>query len=152
MVCLLGLLGGCISATGRLSVELQKQIEREVRQSFDALVSASKALESKKYFDLIDAEKFIGLNADGSNWNSVDDLKALIEPGFNMVEKVDSIEFTNVKVSVIDQNTVILVNEYQQSLRLKNGEQYVDAGGGTQVWSKSTGKWLLVSISASSRQ
>ncbi len=127
------------------------QVEKEVLQSFESLVSASKSLDSDQYFQHFDAEHFIGLNNDGSTWHSIDDLRALIEPGFSAIDKIESLRFTHVKLSVIDKNTVILVNEFEQELVLKDGSNVTVAGGGTQVWSKSGGDWKLVSISASNK-
>lgn len=126
-------------------------IEKEVMASFESLVQASQDLDSDGYFEHIDAEKFVGLNSDGTNWNSINDLKPLIEGGFAFVEKVILLEFTNVKISVINQSTAILVNEYKQSMKLKNGNIVNVAGGGTQVWSNQQGRWKLVSISASNK-
>jgi hypothetical protein len=146
------LLISCSSEKMELSEKSKNRIELEVRKSFEALIEASKALDTKRYFEFIDEDKFIGLNADGTNWNSVDDLKVMIESGFSAVEKIEFLEFTNVHVSVIDLNTAILVNEYSQKVLLKSGISINDAGGGTQVWSKVSGEWLLVSISASSKQ
>ena len=142
---------GCSGREMRLSEESRNQIELEVRQSFAGLVDASKSLDTKRYFEYFDSEKFVGLNADGTNWNSIGGLKKLIEPAFNAIEKIESLEFTNIHVSVIDINTAILVNEYEQSILLKSGALIRDAGGGTQVWSKVSGDWKLVSVSASSR-
>ncbi len=133
----------------KLSEEIQYEIEREIRQSFNGLVEAARALDVRRYFEFIDAEKFVGLNADGSNWNSIDELRELIEAGFNSIERVESLEFINIRISVIDVNTAVLVNEYQQRVLLKSGTHYDDAGGGAQVWSKASGKWLIVSIAAS---
>jgi len=143
-----------ISCSGEkmvLSEESKNRIELEVRKSFEALVEASNALDAKRYFEFIDEDKFTGLNADGTNWNSVDGLKVMIESGFNAIEKIEFLEFTNVHVSVIDLNTAILVNEYSQKVLLKAGMSINNAGGGTQVWSKASGEWLLVSISASTK-
>ncbi|WP_440056913.1 nuclear transport factor 2 family protein (plasmid) [Pseudoalteromonas sp. T1lg65] len=127
-------------------------IEQQVTTAFQGLVAASKTLNSAQYFEFIDQEKFVGLNADGSNWNSASELKALIDPSFSALEKVESLTFTNVKVSVIDENTAILVNEYQQTVILKDGSPFTAEGGGMQVWSKSSGKWLLVGIGASAKR
>ena len=145
---LLGL-NACSERQQALTAAQVRQIETQIQQSFDALVAASEALDTDRYFALIDADKFVGLNADGSNWNSFADLKALIEPGFNAVAKIESLTFSNVRISVIDANTAILVNQYQQTVLLKDGTTHSGAGGGTQVWSKASGEWLLVSISAS---
>lgn len=127
------------------------KIENEIMQQFETLKTTVKTLDIDAYFNLIDANKFVGLNADGSNWNSIDEFKTLMEPSFNSIAKVHKLEFTNVNISVIDSNTAILVNEFEQDIELKNGQTHSFAGGGTQVWSKQTGKWLLVSISASSK-
>lgn len=134
-----------------LSEDSKSEIEQEIRQSFASLVEASKALDTARYFEHFDAEKFVGLNTDGSNWNSFSDLRELIKPSFDSVGNIESLVFTNVRISVIDQNTAVLINEFEQEVRMKDGAHFNDAGGGTQVWSKATGKWLLVSISASSR-
>jgi hypothetical protein len=126
-------------------------LEKEVLDSFRNLVEASKKLDTKTYFQYFDVEKFIGLNSDGTNWNSFDELTPVINVGFNSIQKVKLIEFPNVKVSVIDANTAILVNEYTQTVLLKNGNTYTASGGGTQVWSKRSGRWKLVSVSASNK-
>jgi hypothetical protein len=126
-------------------------IKSEVRQAFNGLIEASESLDAEQYFKYIDKEKFSGLNADGTVWHSVNDLEALIRPGFSMIEKSVSLEFSNVKITVINQTTAILVNEYKHSLMLKSGDLIQQAGGGTQVWSKSNDTWKLVSASASDK-
>ena len=128
-----------------------QEIEEQVREQFQELVDASCSLDTKRYFDLIDADAFVGLAVDGTNWNSIDDLRVLIEGGFSAVSKILSLEFSNVNISVIDSNTAVLVNEYEQSLELEDGTRAFDSGGGTQVWSRSGGEWRLVSISASQK-
>ncbi len=124
-------------------------LEKEVLLSFQKLVSASKDRDLEIYFSLIDQQKFTGLKADGSNWNSFDDLKSDVTSGFSLIDSVKELKFPNIKVTIIDSNTAILVNEYLQVVELKDGIQLSMKGGGTQVWSKSSGNWLLVSISAS---
>jgi len=135
-----------------LTEKLQAEIVNDIQPSFEGLVEAAKALNTERYFTFIDSKNFVGLNADGTNLNSITDLRNLIESGFNAIEKVESLTFTNVNISVVDSNTVILVNEYEQKVRLKSGDNYTIAGGGTQVWSKTSGTWLLVSISSSLKQ
>jgi len=142
---------GCSQKDMKLSETEKIQIEKEINHAFANLVDISTTLDSTRYFELIDKDKFVGLNANGQNWNNIEDLKAIIIPAFDMVKKIESINFTNVKISVIDKNTAILVNEYNQTIMLDNGQIIKDSGGGTQVWSKSSGHWLLVSISASSK-
>jgi hypothetical protein len=125
------------------------QVEAEVLDAFRGLVAASKALDSHRYLAYLDKEKFTGLSADGKAWQSVKELEDLIVSGFPMVESIVSLEFNNVKVTVINPSTAILVNEYKQTILLKNKNVVKQAGGGTQVWSKSGNAWKLVSISAS---
>ena len=124
-------------------------IEAEITAAFKALVDASLALDCARYFDLIDTEKFTGLSADGKAWHCAQELEDLIASGFSMIEKILSLEFFNVKVTVINPTTAILVNEYKQSILLKDQTIVHQAGGGTQVWSRSDNLWKLVSISAS---
>lgn len=126
-------------------------IESEVHQAFLGLVDASNALDVERYFSYFDKEKFTGLNADGTVWRSIKDLEMLIVPGFAAVKSINSLEFSNVKITTINQTTAILVNEYKQRIELKNGDIIEDAGGGTQVWSKTSGVWKLVSVSASEK-
>lgn len=127
----------------------QRQVESDVLAAFQGLVKASESLDSKKYFAYFDREKFTGLNADGKVWHSIEGLESLIDSAFPMIEKSISLEFKNVKVTVLDQHTAILVNEFKQTLLLKNGSLVNQAGGGTQVWVKSQDSWKLVSVSAS---
>jgi hypothetical protein len=126
-----------------------KQAEAEVIDAFRGLVEASKSLDSNRYFGYFDKEKFTGLGADGRVWHSIKNLEDIILSGFPMVDKIVSLEFYNVKVTVINQSTAILVNEYQETILLKNKNIVKQSGGGVQVWSKSENGWKLVSISAS---
>lgn len=141
----------CGGNEGELSKNTKERVEREVLESFNLLVDSVRERDTNAYFDLFDQDKFVGLNSNGSNWNSIDDLKALIEPGFAAIDQVELLNFNNVKVSVIDENTAILINEYEQTIVLKSGDKTSSAGGGTQVWSKASGNWKLVSVSASQK-
>jgi hypothetical protein len=125
------------------------QIEAEVLGAFKGLVEASQALDPSRYFALIDQDRFTGLSADGKAWQSFKDLEQVISNGFQMIEEIVDLAFANVKVTVIKPSTAILVNEFRQTIRLKNSDVVQQAGGGTQVWSRSGETWKLVSISAS---
>jgi hypothetical protein len=124
-------------------------IEAEVMAAFGGLVDASKALDASRYFDYVDKDKFTGLSAEGKVWHSFKDLEQLVSTGFQMIERIVSLEFSNVKVTVIHPSTAILVNEFKQTILLKDTSTIQQSGGGTQVWSKSGNAWKLVSISAS---
>ncbi len=142
-----------INANGCSTVSMKPEnvnnVEVEVLEAFQGLVDASVALDASRYFAYFDKDKFTGLNADGKVWHSIRKLEELIEPGFSAVEKSISLEFFNVKVTVINPTTAILVNEFKQSMLLKNGKVVEQSGGGTQVWSRSESAWKLVSVSAS---
>ncbi|MCE3264100.1 MAG: nuclear transport factor 2 family protein [Pseudoduganella sp.] len=125
------------------------KIESEVLQAFEGLVEASRLLDPALYFEYYDKEKFTGLNADGKVWLSIEGLESLIMSGFPAIERSLSLEFANVKVTVIDRSTAILVNEFKQSLLLKDGRTVNSSGGGVQVWHLFQDKWKLVSVSAS---
>ncbi|MBV1909794.1 MAG: nuclear transport factor 2 family protein [Kangiellaceae bacterium] len=126
-----------------------EQIESEVLEAFKDLSEAAESLDTERYFEFFDKEKFTGLNTDGSVWHSFDNLEVLILSGFPIIEQSISLEFNNVKVTVINPTTAILVNEYIHSILLKSGDEVQQLGGGTQVWSKTNGLWKLVSVSAS---
>ena len=125
------------------------QIEAEVIHAFRGLVDASEALDASRYFEFIDQDKFTGLSADGKAWHGFSDLESVITAGFAMVEKIVLLEFSNVKVTVINPSTAVLVNEFQQTILLKDGGTVQQSGGGVQVWSKWDDEWKLVSIGAS---
>lgn len=126
-----------------------EQIKADVIDAFQGLVDASKALDARRYLEYIDKEKFTGLSADGKAWHTFKDLDNVISTGFEMIDRIISLEFSNIKVTVINPSTAILVNEYSQTILLKNADTVQQSGGGTQVWSKSRKAWKLVSISAS---
>jgi hypothetical protein len=126
-----------------------KQIELEILEAFKGLSEAAESLDTERYYVFFDREKFTGLNADGHVWHSFDNLKTLISTGFPMIEKSISLEFDNVKVTVVNPITAILVNEYKHSLLLKSGAVVKQSGGGVQVWSKSNSVWKIVSVAAS---
>jgi hypothetical protein len=148
--CALFVVVSCYSIASSEAKELSDDdIKHQVQLEFRGLAAAIKRLDAKVYFSYFDAEKFSGLNVDGTNLTSLDSLKAIVEPGFTFVEKIESLEFPHVQITVIDGNTVVLVNEYRQQTLLKNGSRINESGGGTQVWSKSSGQWKLVSVSAS---
>ena len=125
------------------------QIEAEVKDAFRGLVEASTALDARRYFTFFDKDKFTGLGADGKVWHSIAPLEEVIALGFPMVERLMALEFSKVKVTAINPSTAILVNEYDQTILLKDKNIVKQSGGGTQVWSKSEAGWKLVSISAS---
>ncbi len=128
-----------------------EKIKEAVQLKFNELIEASKTLDFDCYLELIDKDKFSGLNSNGSVMHSRDELEKIYRPGFSMMEKIESLEFTKVKITVINGTTVVLVNEYRDRTQLKNGDYASSEGGGCQVWSLILDSWKLVSISSSSK-
>jgi hypothetical protein len=139
------------SGCSRVNIEPidKNKIELDVLDAFKGLVKASESFDTDRYFEFFDKERFTGLNVDGTVWHSFENFEALISSGFPMVERNLSLEFINVKVTVISPTTAILVNEYKHSMLLKSGDIVEQSGGGTQVWYKSNNVWKLVSVSGS---
>lgn len=117
--------------------------------AFDGLVDACRALDAERYFAFFDKERFSGLSAEGKAWHSIGVLEEVIHGGFAAVDEILALEFNNVKVTVINPSTAILVNEYRQTVRLKDGSVVHLAGGGSQVWVACGSAWKLVSVCAS---
>ena len=118
--------------------------------AFLALVTASRELDFDRYLNSFDRDLFSGLRADGTVMHSIADLEQTYRPGFEMLESIEELEFRNVKITVLNATTAILVNEYSDVSILKTGGRVSGKGGGTQVWAKSDGAWKLVSVSSSS--
>ncbi len=127
----------------------QAEIEAGVNAAFQELVAASTALDFDRYLALFDHERFTGLHANGTVMHTITDLVETYQPGFAMVDAIEDLVFQRVKITVIDKNTAILVNEYKDRSRLKTGEVVEGQGGGTQVWSRNGTAWKLVSVSSS---
>ncbi|MEP0972910.1 MAG: nuclear transport factor 2 family protein [Balneola sp.] len=136
----------------KLSESEKNRIKTEVKKSFESLVESTKKQDWDSYFDHFDQKNFTGLNADGTVWESFEEFKESVHPVFQMIESSDSLEFTNVKITALDHNTAILINQYKQKIVLNGGQEIRAAGGGTQVWSKVSDNWKLVSISSSSKE
>lgn len=126
-----------------------QQIQTEVLEAFKGLVDACRALDARRYLDYLDKKKFTGLAADGRVWHAFKNIEDVISGGFAMIEKIVSLEFDQVKVTVLNPSTAILVNEFTQTILLKDGTSVEQSGGGTQVWLNTGEAWKLVSISAS---
>ncbi len=123
----------------------------EVRGRFDSLVSAIRSLDSNRYFEHFDQARFTALNHDGTVTPAFDVFQHDFVKAFAGLKRYQSLEFQNLKISLIDANTAILINEYSATIELNSGAVTDVAGAGSQVWHKSADSWLLVSISSSAR-
>lgn len=145
------LLNGCGQDASTMNKEKEAAIKNEVNQAFEGLVDAAKSLDTDRYLGFFDKVNFTSLNEDGTVTHSFDLFAESFREQFGTVAGYNSLEFKNVKVTVLGQDSAILVNEYDANVNLKSGSSMAVAGGGTQVWSKTTGSWKLVNVSSSSR-
>lgn len=141
----------CAAESEKLAPAQENEIRGEVNAAFAGLAEASKTLNHEAYFSYFDAENYTALNENGEVLHSFKAFKDIYEPQLGYLESYQSLEFTNVKIDVIDATTAILVNEYEAIVTLTSGETVSAAGAGTQVWSKRTGSWKLVNVSSSAK-
>ncbi len=134
-----------------MTAQRENEIRTEVKAAFRGLAEASQTLDREKYFSYFDAEKYTALNENGVVLHSFDAFKEMYLPQLKYLENYQSLEFSNVKIDVIDASTAVLVNEYTATVTLTSGETVNAAGAGTQVWSKRTGSWKLVNVSSSTK-
>lgn len=144
-------LSACSAKPNAMTAQRENEIRAEVDTAFQGLANASKSLDHDKYFSYFDTGKYTALNENGAVLHSFTAFKDMYEPQLKYLESYQSLEFSNVKIDVIDASTAILVNEYTATVTLTSGETVNAAGAGTQVWSKHTGSWKLVNVSSSSK-
>lgn len=150
-ILLASVLLNCNDSNNNLTQGQEEQIKKEVRKSFESLTEATETLDWDAYFSHFDKELFSGLNADGTTWSSFVQFKKSVLPALQMIKTSEELSFPVVKLTVLNPNTVILVNEYVQTILLQTDDTVQTAGGGTQVWHKKDNDWKLVSISASAK-
>ncbi len=68
------LLINCSVQDQKLTEAENIQIKTEVRASFDSLVESTKVQDWESYFNHFDQNNFSGLNADGTVWESFENL------------------------------------------------------------------------------
>jgi len=144
-------LSACSANSDQLTAQRENEIRSEVSAAFQGLANASKTLDHEKYFSYFDAEKYTALNENGVVLHSFDAFKEMYLPQLKYLESYQSLEFSNVKIDVIDASTAVLVNEYKATVTLTSGEVVNASGAGTQVWSKRIGVWKLVNVSSSAK-
>lgn len=123
----------------------------DIEAAFSGLVAAAKSLDADRYLDYFDKERFTGLNEDGTVAHSLDEFAKRYSAMVPLIERYRSLEFSRVKITVLNSTTAVLVNEYTAQVLLKTGVLVEAAGAGTQLWNLIDGNWKLVSVSSSSR-
>ena len=139
---------GCGSEMRKLSQEEEARIIVEVLQSFESLVAAAKSLEAEPYFAHFDQDRFTG-TADGAVLSSFQELEAMYTQYLPEIETYLSLDFDNVKVTVIDRDAATLVNEFSERIVLTSGDTLSIKGSGLQVWVREASEWKLISVSGS---
>ena len=129
----------------------EDKIKDSVNQAFGGLIEAAKSLDVGRYVEFFDKERFTALNDDGTVTHSFDEFENTYRQQISALVNYESLEFSNVKISVINSQTAILVNEFTASVLLKSGDVVTAKGAGTQVWAETDGAWKLVSVSGSSK-
>ena len=142
-------LAGCNRPTPVLTEQEKEQIRQDITTAFDGLAAGAKSPDVNRYFDYFNKDKFTALNADGTVTHSFEEFKKSYLDQTKSISKYESLDFKNVKITVIDKKTAILVNEYKAKVILKSSQSVEATGAGTQVWSKAGSKWKLVSVSSS---
>ena len=127
------------------------EIEGEVLARFESLAASAQKTDHNEYLAHFDREHFTALNADGTVTHGFDDFRAAFTTGAQNIARYHSLEFENVKVSVLPPSTAILVNEYSAEIELVSGDVVTVAGAGTQVWHKSNNEWILSHVSSSTK-
>ena len=123
-------------------------VRAQIENRFDALVEAVKSLDTDRYFSFFDQARFSGLAGDGTTWHSFEEFASIMRPAFESVTAFERLEFSRVKITVLDSTTAILVNEFQDEIALQGGDLMRDAGGGVQVWKLTDGEWLVASVAS----
>jgi ketosteroid isomerase-like protein len=133
----------------QLSESEEEKIKKEITQAFEGLAEAAKSFDVDKYIEFFDGEKYTSLNSDGTVIHSLKQFEDIYREGILAIERYQSLEFSNVKITVVNAETTILVNEFEAKFLLKSGDTFSTSGGGTQVWAKGKDSWKLVSVSSS---
>lgn len=136
-------------STTRMNPGSGQSIEVQLNARFRSLVDAAQSLDHDAYLRHFDPHLFTSLNENGTVTHSFDTFQKDYLAGVETIRAYQQLEFKNVKVSIIDPQHAVLVNEYSSTVELKNGSVLEFAGAGTQVWHKSDGAWLLVNVSSS---
>ena len=150
VVCALCVISACSDEAQKLSQEEEAHITDEVLQSFDSLVAAAKSLEAEPYFAHFAKDRFTG-TMDVTVLSSFQELETMYTQYLPEIKAYLSLEFDNVKVTVIDRDAAILVNEFSESIELASGDTLSMHGSGVQVWAREASEWKLISVAGTAR-
>ena len=133
-----------------MSPSESQRVATEVRSAFDALVVVSKTLDTEAYLSLFSEDGFSAM-LDGSATLSFAEFERFYRQQVPQIEEIISLDFPVVEIRPIDPQTALLINEYTETLRLSSGEIFESSGGGSQLWIKRDGRWLLQHIAGGAK-
>ncbi len=123
----------------------------EINHAFSGLVKAARSLDTKQYFNFFDHERYTALNSDGSVTHSFLEFQKNFSQQIAFIEAYKTLQFHNVKITVLDCKTALLINEYSATIKLKSNQIIQAEGAGTQLWSKKSGHWKLLHVAGSEK-
>ena len=147
----IGILAATACTNTSMADDDASNIEGEVLARFESLAASAQKADHSEYLAHFDREQFTALNADGTVTHGFADFSAAFTAGAQGIARYHSLDFENVKVSVLPPSTAILVNEYSAEIELVSGDVVTVAGAGTQVWHKSDNEWMLSHVSSSTK-
>ena len=149
MFCLFLLFFSCDQENLKMADTQELTIKKEVNTAFLQLVESAKSLNVENYLNHFDSDNFIGINGDGTIIRSLSDFRKTYSEGMKYLKSYKSLKFPEVHITVINNITAILVNEFDMVGVSSTGDDFSASGAGTQVWSKKSGTWKRISVSGS---
>jgi len=125
--------------------------QAEVVARFENLASAVKTGDQAAYLKHFNEEDFTALNANGKVTHDFDASRLTYTASAASIAKHHSLEFENVKVTVLEPTVALLLNEYSAEIELISGDIVTVSGAGEQVWHKSNKEWVLNHVSSSTK-
>ena len=119
--------------------------ETRVCANFHNMVEDAERLDADAVLEHFWADGFTAALAgelirDFPGW--ADGYRALLDT----TEALERVEFPEVVVRTIADDTILLLNTYDQQIRMQSGAVIEATGFGTQVWVRRDGEWRIVHI------
>lgn len=119
--------------------------EARVCGNFHNMVEDARRLDADAVLDHFWSDGFTAALAgelvrDFPGWAG--DYRALL----STTESLDRVDFPQVVVRTITEDTILLLNTYDQRIVLQSGDVLEPTGYGTQVWVRREGEWRIIHI------
>jgi len=125
------------------------RVEDEVRQAFDNLTQASRTLNHDRFLAHFEPEGF-SIVINGETRFDFDEFSEFYLTQSTQIERIDTLNFDLVHITVLNPNSAILLNHYTQTLQLKSGEMIEASGSGTQIWVRRGDNWKIIHVGSHS--